>query len=126
MTEEFKWAYEYKEYPAYMVRVVDGDTIDAILDLGFNIKLKERIRIQNIDAPETRTTDTQEKVAGLAAKAFVESMFEASGRCCTVVVNNFQPAKYDRVIGDIVFNNGVLLSEAMLMSGHAEPYGATG
>lgn len=126
MSEEPKWAYEYKEYPAYMVRVVDGDTIDFILDLGFNLKLKERVRVQNIDAPEQRTTDLVEKEAGIAATKFVEQLFEASGRCVTVVVSNFQPAKYDRVIGDVVFPNGVLLSEAMIMSGHAEPYGATG
>ena len=56
------------EYKAKLVRVIDGDTIDCIIDLGFDVRLKERIRLKGIDTPETRTRDLEEKKRGFAAK----------------------------------------------------------
>ena len=51
------------EYKAKLLRVIDGDTIDCVIDLGFNVRLKERIRLKGIDTPETRTRDLEEKIA---------------------------------------------------------------
>lgn len=122
MTQNAKWKYDFKEYPAYMLRVVDGDTIDFSIDLGFDIRLKQRLRVQGIDAPEVRTKDLVEKAAGISASNFVKSCFDATGRCCTVVIDQFNPAKYDRVIGDVLFDNNLLLSELMIKGGYAQPY----
>ena len=65
------------EYKCEIVRVVDGDTVDVNIDLGFNTWLwKERIRLNGIDTPESRTRDPEEKKAGLYAKSVVEGFFE--------------------------------------------------
>ena len=61
------------EYDAKVLRVVDGDTVDALIDIGFSVWVKKRIRLHGINAPESRTRDLIEKKAGLAAKAqFIE------------------------------------------------------
>ena len=60
------------EYKAIIRRVVDGDTVDVTLDLGFNILYNSRIRLHGIDAPESRTRDLEEKARGLAAKERVK------------------------------------------------------
>ena len=57
------------EYTARVLKVVDGDTLDLSIDLGFNIWITQRCRLQGIDTPETRTLDSAEKVLGLKAKA---------------------------------------------------------
>ena len=58
-------------YQAELDRVVDGDTVDVVLDLGFDVKLhKQRVRLHGIDTPESRTRDLEEKEKGLAAKEF--------------------------------------------------------
>ena len=113
---EIQWKYEYKEYPAFYVRAVDGDTIDLILDLGFGIKSKQRVRLEGIDAPEMKGDDL---LAGKNAKQFVENAFERNGRCCTVVVKKESISDYDRVIGDIILEDDVKLSEALVAFGKA-------
>ena len=55
-------------YNAKLVRVIDGDTIDAVIDLGFDVWIKKRVRLYGIDTPEPRTRDLEEKKAGIAAK----------------------------------------------------------
>ena len=62
------------EYKAKTIRVVDGDTIDAYIDLGFKVVLKERIRLMGIDTPESRTRNLAEKSWGLAAKKRLEAL----------------------------------------------------
>ena len=63
-------------YNANVKRVVDGDTIDVVLDLGFDITLKGRIRFQGMNAPESRTRDAEEKMRGLESKVYVENWVE--------------------------------------------------
>ena len=65
------------EYNATLVKVLDGDTIDAYIDLGFDLKIKKRIRYMGIDTWESRTRDKEEKVKGLAAKARNKELLEA-------------------------------------------------
>ena len=67
-----------REYSAKLVRVVDGDTADAMIDLGFNVWIKNRIRFHGVDAWESRTRDKEEKVKGLAAKSYVKNLLENS------------------------------------------------
>ena len=65
-------------YSCKLVRVVDGDTCDAMIDLGFNVWVKNRIRFMGVDAWESRTRNKEEKVKGLAAKAYVKDLLENS------------------------------------------------
>ena len=65
------------EYKCKVIRVIDGDTVDVNIDLGFGVWLhKERVRIQGIDTPESRTRDKEEKVYGLAAKAELKVLLD--------------------------------------------------
>ena len=64
------------EYKAKLVRVVDGDTVDAMIDCGFSTFKKERIRLYGINAPESRTRDKEEKKRGLAAKARLKELIK--------------------------------------------------
>ena len=66
------------EYKIKLDRVIDGDTIDAEIDLGFDIRTKKRIRFLGINTPESRTRDLEEKARGLAAKARVKELLENS------------------------------------------------
>ena len=62
------------EYSAQVLRVVDGDTVDVLIDCGFSTFKKERVRLYGIDAPESRTRDKQEKIKGLAAKERLDEL----------------------------------------------------
>ena len=87
------------EYQCKIVKVIDGDTVDVDIDLGFGVWLKkQRIRFYGIDTPESRTRDLEEKKYGLAAKAFVEaSLPVGSIRILTTVQD--KTGKYGRILG---------------------------
>lgn len=111
------------EYSAILDRVVDGDTIDVILDLGFDVHLKSRIRLYGINTPETRTRDPEEKEKGLAAKARVEELLE--GRNIIVQSKEYNRGKYGRVLAVIIVVNPegrVNINEQLLQEGHAVEY----
>ena len=100
------------EYRVLTSRVIDGDTVEARLDLGFGISINTNFRLRGINAPELRTDE------GKVAKAFLESLL-ARG---PPTVKVFKPDKYgDRWIAELWFN-GVLLNEEMITSGHAVEY----
>ncbi len=108
-------------YRAKVDRVVDGDTIDATLDLGFDIHLNVRIRFAGINAPESRTKDLVEKQKGLEAKRFVEDWLN---HCEKVIVQTTldKKGKFGRVLGNILNQDGSCLNEEMVVLGHATPY----
>ena len=87
------------EYSCTIVKVVDGDTVDVDIDIGFGVWLKkQRIRLYGIDTPESRTRDLEEKKYGLVAKAFVEaSLPVGSTRKLTTVKD--KTGKYGRILG---------------------------
>ena len=87
-------------YKAKLLRVVDGDTADAMIDLGFDTWVKKRIRFYGVDAWESRTRNKEEKVKGLAAKAFVKDILENSdgGK---FEVQSHGVGKYGRVLGEL-------------------------
>ena len=87
-----------REYSAKLVRVVDGDTCDAMIDLGFNVWIKNRIRFYGVDAWESRTRDKEEKVKGLAAKAYVKDLLENSDDGKFKIVSH-GVGKYGRCLG---------------------------
>jgi len=106
-------------YKAKVVRVVDGDTVDLKIDLGFDIWIHERVRLKDIDAPEVRTRDLQEKEKGLESKAFVEEQFEKHGED-VIVHTEYRRGKYGRTVGDIEFKNGSKLCLMLLKTGNAK------
>ena len=100
------------EYKAKLDRVVDGDTVDALIDLGFDVWVKKRIRLEGIDAPETRTRDLEEKDRGLATKERLTGLLGASNGEFVLVSHGV--GKYGRCIGTIYIDkeniNQLLLS----------------
>jgi len=90
------------EYRCTIDRVIDGDTVDVDIDLGFGVWLrKERVRMYGIDTPESRTRDLVEKKYGLAAKAFVLS-FLPVGSTQTLRTKKDDKGKFGRILGEFV------------------------
>ena len=109
------------EYHCKVTRVVDGDTVDIDIDLGFGVWLhKERVRVYGIDTPESRTRDKEEKKYGLAAKAFVKEFVKGSNIILRTKEYDAK-GKFGRILGDIVVNRKSL-SETMIQEHHAVPY----
>lgn len=100
-----------------VVKVVDGDTVDVVLDLGFNISFMQRIRIKGINSAETRAKDPGEKARGLAAKDFAENWFNQEG----IIVKTYKDDKYGRMLGEF-FREGENFSEVAVSGGYALPY----
>jgi micrococcal nuclease len=88
---------ETREYEAELIKVLDGDTIDCYIDLGFDLKVKKRIRYMGIDTWESRTRDLDEKKKGLAAKARNKELLEA-GKFKLI---SFGTGKFGRVLGEV-------------------------
>ena len=112
------------EYRCKVTRVVDGDTVDVDIDLGFGVWLhKERVRIYGIDTPESRTRDLEEKKYGLAAKEFVKEFVRDKGGSNIVLRTQKYDAKgkFGRILGDIIVDN-VSMSDTMIKEHHAVPY----
>ena len=85
------------EYNAQLIKVLDGNTIDCYIDLGFDLKIKKRVRYMGIDTWESRTRDKEEKVKGLAAKARNKELLEAG----TFKIISYGTGKFGRVLGEI-------------------------
>ena len=109
------------EYRCKVRRVVDGDTVDIDIDLGFGVWLhKERVRIYGIDTPESRTRDKVEKRFGLLAKEFVKQFVKGS----SVILRTQKydaKGKFGRILGDIIVDNKSL-SDTMIQEHHAVIY----
>ena len=88
---------DVKEYQCELIKVVDGDTIDCFIDLGFKLKTKKRIRYMGIDTWESRTRDLEEKKKGLAAKARNKELLEEG----VFKLKSFGTGKFGRVLGEI-------------------------
>ena len=96
------------EYPCKMVKVIDGDTADVDIDLGFGVWLKkQRIRFYGVDTPESRTSDKEEKVYGLMAKEFVLSHLPI-GSIQVLRTRKDGKGKYGRVLGEFVVEDTTL------------------
>ena len=114
-------------YRAKLERVVDGDTIDALIDVGFDIWIKKRIRYSGIDTWESRTRDLAEKAKGLEAKARnKELLMEVSSKPGYFRLKSFGVGKYGRVLGEIFIqdsnNNTICINNQLINEGHAYIY----
>ena len=118
------------EYRAKLVNVVDGDTVDVDIDLGFGIWMRdERVRIMGIDTPESRTRDTVEKKFGLAAKKRLTELLKGTITLKTQIAKDGEDmkGKFGRILGD--FNvyyapqdRTMPVTDIMMLEGHAVPY----
>ncbi len=107
-------------YTCTLLRVVDGDTADAMVDLGFNVHKKIRIRFYGVDTWESRTRNKEEKKKGLAAKAFTKDFLEAED---TFILKSHGVGKYGRCLGTLYNNDfSKCLNEELKKEGHAYEY----
>jgi micrococcal nuclease len=106
-----------------VTKVVDGDTIDVDIDLGFNISYSQRVRLAGIDTPESRTKDAREKALGLEVKNKVKSAIESAK---TVIIKTELPdstEKYGRILGWVYFDGAAKsLNEQLIDEGYAWGY----
>ena len=109
------------EYKAKLKRVVDGDTCDAYIDLGFDVSVKKRIRFMGVDTWESRTRDLEEKKKGLAAKEYTKEMLSKNEGEFTIKSNGV--GKYGRVLGELfIEGEDKSLNELLKDNGHAYEY----
>ena len=109
-------------YSCKLVRVVDGDTADAMIDLGFNTWVKARIRFMGVDAWESRTRNKEEKVKGLAAKEYVKDLLENSDDGKFSIISH-GVGKYGRVLGELfVKGHEKSVNELLKENGDAYEY----
>ena len=115
------------EYSCKIVRVVDGDTVDVDIDLGFGMWMhKERIRLHGIDTPESRTRDLVEKKFGLEAKKMIETWMPV-GSTQTLVTVQDKAGKYGRILGKFKIHDGkedrqTTINEWMIENHYAVAY----
>ena len=108
------------EYKCKIVRVVDGDTVDVDIDLGFGVWLqKQRIRLYGIDTPESRTRDLEEKKYGLAAKNFLTKWLSGGG--ITIKTHKDAKGKFGRILGEL-WCFDVNVNQKMIDQHHAVKY----
>ena len=113
------------EYRATIVKIVDGDTVDVDIDLGFGVVLKdERVRVMGIDTPESRTRDKVEKKFGLAAKARLKELLGKTTVLKTQINRNGEDmkGKFGRILGDFSTEDGRRITDIMVEEGHAVAY----
>ncbi len=109
------------EYACKVERVVDGDTIDVVLDLGFDILYKSRVRLYGIDTPESRTRNKDEKARGKMAAAFLEDAINNGKQVVIQTKLKDSRGKFGRVLGDVVVD-GININQSMIDNYHAAAY----
>ena len=116
------------KYKAKLIKIVDGDTLDAMIDLGFNTWVKKRVRLHGIDAYESRTRDKEEKIKGLAAKARLKEVLENQDEFTLI---SHGVGKYGRCLGEIHVTrtyirsskyHGKSINKMLVREGHAKEY----
>ena len=113
------------EYRVKVNRIVDGDTVDVDIDLGFGISLNdERVRIMGIDTPESRTSDKVEKIFGKAAKYRLQQLLGKEAILRTQIATDGEDmrGKFGRVLGDFIAPDGRMVTEIMIEEGYCVPY----
>lgn len=106
------------EYRCSVLRVVDGDTVEVQIDLGFDMSFKSMVRLKGINAPEMTGTT---KDAGLTAKSYLRGLLPIAGNIAIMTDYHRERDKYGRVLGTF-WVNGININQAMIDGGHAVPY----
>ena len=108
-------------YKSRLDRVVDGDTVDAFIDLGFDTHVKKRIRLYGMDAWESRTRDKEEKVKGLAAKARLIQILNENNNEFILVSHGV--GKFGRCLGELfITSDSDSINNQLVLEGHAKKY----
>ena len=119
MADKDPYIYRIKE----ITKVVDGDTIDADIDLGFDISLTKRIRLAGVDTPESRTTDANEKKYGIESKEWLKHKVESAKNILIKTELPDSTEKYGRIIGHLFVNDQeTSLNDQMIVEGYAWHY----
>ena len=109
------------EYMCEVERVVDGDTVDVVIDLGFDVNLRSRVRLEGIDAPESRTRDLVEKEKGIAATEYLGALLNTAEEV-KVITQYDKRGKFGRVIGTFFVKRSNAwgnVNEMLVEEGHA-------
>jgi len=111
------------EYRCKILKVIDGDTVDVDIDLGFDVILSnQRIRLYGIDTPESRTSDKEEKIYGIAAKEFLKSYLQ-EGNFTTLQTVKDATGKFGRILGKFpIDQTGKTINELLVENHHAVEY----
>jgi len=104
-----------------VTKIVDGDTIDVLLDMGFDIKYQSRVRLFGIDTPESRTRNREEKVRGLLSKEYLKNAIKKAKKLTIKTHKGSETGKFGRILGEI-FADGVNLNLKMCEEGYAVQY----
>ena len=104
-------------YSAKVLSVYDGDTCTLLIDIGFSIHIKEKVRFLGLDCPEIRTRDKEEKKKGLLVKQFVKDLIEGK----EVIIKTTKRGKFGRYLVEI-FINGKSLNKMLINKKYAKPY----
>ena len=104
-----------------ITKIVDGDTIDVLLDMGFDIKYQSRVRLFGIDTPESRTRNKEEKVRGLISKEYLKQSLKKAKKLTIKTHKGSETGKFGRILGEI-FADGVNLNLKMCKEGYAVQY----
>ena len=113
---------DVREYQCELIKVVDGDTIDCYIDMGFDLKIKKRVRYMGIDTWESRTRNKEEKIKGLAAKEFTKELLENSddGK---FILKSHGVGKFGRVLGELfVKGHDLSVNQLLKENGHGYEY----
>lgn len=113
----------YTYYVRELKKVVDGDTIDVVIDLGFNVLFEQRVRLAGIDTPESRTSDKFEKTLGIEAKEYLKKNFKDATSIVIKTEKMDSSEKYGRILGWIYVNGDTeSLNDKMINDGYAWGY----
>jgi len=113
----------FEYYVKKVTKVVDGDTIDVDIDLGFDISFSSRVRLAGIDTPESRTADKMEKALGLEAKAYLKSAIDNAKSVVIKTEKMDSSEKYGRILGWVYLDESEKsINEQMISDGHAWGY----
>lgn len=113
----------YQYFVKEVKKVVDGDTIDVVIDLGFSIMFESRVRLAGIDTPESRTTDKKEKALGLESKKYLESRIKAAKNIVIKTEKLDSSEKYGRILGWLYLDgDGNSVNHEMIEKGYAWGY----
>lgn len=113
----------FEYYVKEVTNVVDGDTIDVVIDLGFDISFSSRVRLAGIDTPESRTTDKAEKALGLESKEYLKKAIKAAKTVVIKTEKMDSSEKYGRILGWVYLDgSGNSLNHEMIEKGYAWGY----
>ena len=113
----------YQYYVREIKSVVDGDTIDVVIDLGFNVLFEQRVRLAGIDTPESRTSDKAEKVLGLEAKEYLKKQLKDAKSIVIKTEKMDSSEKYGRILGWLYINGeSESINNKMIIDGYAWGY----